>query len=122
MDLVLPLPPVAVELLRALPVVQNSRYVFPSPRTKTHLTTNAVRRKYNAALKRAGLPHRTLHDLRRSYGTNHARVGVSTKLIASLLGNTAEVTARVYTQIAANDLRRLTEANAQALLPASLPA
>jgi integrase len=118
LDLVLPLPPVAVDLLRALPVVQGTEYVFPSPRTKTHLTTNAIRRRYSAALGRAGLPHRTLHDLRRSYGTNHARVGVSTKLIASLLGNTAEVTARVYTQIAANDLRRLTEANAQALLPA----
>jgi integrase len=117
--LVLPLPPVAVELLRSLPVIANNEHVFPSPRAAEHLTTNAVRRKYSAALKRAGLPHRTLHDLRRSYGTNHARVGVSTKLIAELLGNTAEVTARVYTQIAANDLRRLTDANAAALLPAS---
>jgi len=68
-----------------------------------------------------GLPHRTLHDLRRSYGTNHAWLGVSTKLIASLLGNTAEVTTPVYTQIAANDLRRLTDANAVALLPAPSP-
>jgi integrase len=115
-NLVLPLPPVVVELLRSLPVVGTNEYVFPSPRQGVdHLTTNAVRNKYNAALKRAGLPHRTFHDLRRSYGTNHARVGVSTKLIAELLGNTAEVTARVYTQIAANDLRRLTEANANLL-------
>jgi integrase len=118
MDLVLPLPPVAVELLRGLPVVEGTQYVFPSPRNHSHLTTNAIRRRYSAALERGSLPHRTLHDLRRSYGTNHARVGVSTKLIASLLGNTAEVTARVYTQIAANDLRRLTEANADNLLPA----
>ncbi len=117
--LLVPLAPVVIELLRALPVVANNEYVFPSQRGDGHLTTNGIRHKYNAALKRAGLPHRTFHDLRRSYGTNHARVGVSTKLIASLLGNTAEVTARVYTQIAANDLRRLTEANAANLLPAA---
>lgn len=119
LDLVLPLPPVAVELFRSLPVVENNPFVFPSSHTKTHITTNAVRRTYNSALKRANLPHRTLHDLRRSYGTNHARVGVSTKLIASLLGNTQEVTARVYSVIAANDLRKLTEANAANLLPAA---
>jgi len=38
---------------------------------------------------------------------------------APLLGNTAKITPRVYTQIAANDLRQLTEANARALLPAA---
>jgi integrase len=119
LDLNLPLPPVVVELLQSLPVVEGNAYVFPSPRGAEHLTTNAIRRRYSAALERARLPHRTLHDLRRSYGTNHARDGVSTKLIASLLGNTAEVTSRVYAQIAANDLRQLTERNAANLLPAA---
>ncbi|MGP8165529.1 MAG: tyrosine-type recombinase/integrase [Steroidobacteraceae bacterium] len=117
-DLILPLAPAAVELLRALPVVAGNSHVFPSPRGKEHLSMTGMRDKYNAALERAKLPHRTLHDLRRSFGTNIARTGTSTKLIASLLGNTAEITARVYTAIAGNDLRRLTEANAAALLPA----
>jgi integrase len=120
LDLDITLAPVVVEILRSLPVVANSPYVFPSSRTENHLTTNAIRHKYKAALKRAGLPHRTFHDLRRSYGTNQARDGVSTKQIASLLGNTAEITARVYTQISANDLRALTDANAAKLLPAGL--
>ena len=117
-DLKLPLAPVAVELLRSLPVVGDNEHVFPSPRGAKHFTTNGMRRRYEAALERAGLPHRTLHDLRRSYGTNHARLGVSTKLISDLLGNTEQVAARVYVQIAQNDLRRLVETNANALLSA----
>ena len=64
---------------------------------------------------RAGLPHRTLHDLRRSYGTNIAITGASTKLIAALLGNTSEVTSSVYVQLAARNLRQLSEANAALL-------
>jgi integrase len=118
-DLLLPLPPAALKLLRSLPVVENNPYVFPSPRTSAPLTTNAIRIRYNAALKRAGIPHRTLHDLRRSVGTNHARAGASTKLIAGLLGNTAEVTARVYVQLASDDLRRLSDMNAANLLPSA---
>jgi integrase len=119
-DLLIPLPPIAVELLRALPVVAGEAdFVFPSSRRSGQpLTTNMVRRRYSAALERAGLPHRTLHDLRRSFGTNVARGGASTRQIASLLGNTEEITARVYVQLAADDLRRLSETNATALLPA----
>jgi integrase len=119
--LVLPLPAVAVELLRSLPVVDGSPYVFPSPKAAgavKRLSTNGIRKPFEKALERAGLPHRTLHDLRRSCGTNHARRGTSTKLISELLGNTDEVASRVYVQIASNDLRHLVEANADALLPA----
>jgi integrase len=118
-DLVVPLPQAALQLLRALPVIEGNAYVFASPRRNAPLTMNSIRPKYNAALKRAGIGHKTLHDLRRSVGTNHARAGASTKLIAGLLGNTAEVTARVYVQLATDDLRRLSEANAQNLLPAA---
>jgi integrase len=115
-DLLMPLHAGAVKLLRALPVVEGNPFVFASPRTNGPLTTNSIRSKYNAALERAGIPHRTLHDLRRSVGTNLARAGVSTKLIAEMLGNTAEVTATVYVQIASDDLRRLADLNAQNLL------
>lgn len=118
-DLLLPLPPAALSLLRSLPVVANTPYVFPSPRKLAQpYTSNAIRRRYNDALKRAGLPHRTMHDLRRSMGTNIARTGASTKQIAGLLGNTDEVTAKVYVQLAVDDLRRLSDANATNLLPA----
>lgn len=117
-DLTVPLPSVALELLRSLPVVAGSEYVFPSPRKPSQpYTSNAIRRRYEDALERAGLPHRTLHDLRRSYGTNIARHGASTKLIAGLLGNTSEVTSRVYIQLAADDLRQFTERNANTLKP-----
>ena len=70
--LVLPLAPIAVELLRSLPLVSGNPYVFPSPRGAERLSTNGVRRRYEAALERAGLPHRTLHDLRRSFEPLHA--------------------------------------------------
>ena len=118
-NLTIPLAPVALELLRSLPVIAGTEYVFPSPRKPSQpYTSNAIRRRYEDALARAKLPHRTLHDLRRSYGTNIARHGASTKLIAGLLGNTAEITAKVYIQLAADDFRQLTERNANALLPA----
>jgi integrase len=121
-DLTIPLAPIALELLRSLPVIAGTEYVFPSPRKPAQpYTSNAIRRRYEDALTRAKLPHRTLHDLRRSYGTNIARHGASTKLIAGLLGNTSEVTSRVYIQLAADDLRQFTERNASNILPAKLP-
>jgi integrase len=117
-DLLVPLPPVAIELLQSLPVVSGSEYVFPSPRKPAQpYTTNAIRRRYEAALERGRLPHRTLHDLRRSVGTNYARRGVSSKQVATLLGNTSEITSRVYMALAADDLRALTEQNAANILP-----
>jgi integrase len=123
-DLRVPLSSVALELLKALPVTAGSPYVFPSPRKPNQpYTSNAIRRRYNDALDRAGLPHRTFHDLRRSCGTNYARQGASTKIIAQLLGNTDEVTSRVYVQLAATDLRHLAETNANNLsIPNTLPA
>ena len=113
------LSPVTIQLLRSLPVTEGSQYLFPSPRKPTQpFTSNALRRRYNAALERANLPHRTFHDLRRSYGTNAARHGNSTKQISQALGNTAEVTARVYVQLAATDLQRISHQNDLDLRPA----
>lgn len=119
-DRYLQLAPAAVAILRALPVLAGTDCVFPGrPITQP---MSSPYKAHRAALKRAELPHRTLHDLRRSFGTNLAMMGASSGQVAAALGNTTDVAARVYIQIAGSMVKGLTLQHAEAMLPASAPA
>lgn len=115
-DVVQPLSPRAVKALRQLPIVAGSGYVFPGVRAGQHMAD--PRARYKAALARADLPSETtIHDLRRSYGTNLARMGYTADAIAAALHNTTDVAARVYVQIAGEMVEEMTRAHEQALRP-----
>lgn len=119
-DRYLQLSPAAVAILRSLPVLAGTDCVFPGrPITQPMSAPYAAHR---AALARAGLPHRTLHDLRRSFGTNLAMLGAGSGQVAAALGNTTDVAAKVYIQIAGQMVRGLTLQHADALLQARVPA
>ena len=75
------------------------------------------RARYKAALARAQLPpETTIHDLRRSYGTNLARLGYTAEAIAAALHNSTDVAARVYVSIAAEVVDEMTRAHDRTLL------
>ena len=119
-DLTLRLPPTAVGILRALPVIEGSEFVFPGRPVFQPMTE--PRTAYKAALRRAGLAHRTtFHDLRRSFGTHLAMLGYSEVAIAASLNNTTAVAAKHYINIAGSLVRDATLKHEQALVP-SLPA
>jgi integrase len=116
-DIVQRLSPLAVRGLRELPVVAGSEFVFPGIKTGQHMADPRLR--YKLALKRAGLPaETTFHDLRRSYGTNLARLGYSAEAIAAALHNTSQVAARHYVSIAGELIHEMTKAHERAVLPA----
>jgi integrase len=66
---------------------------------KGNRTRNA-KRKLDAVLKKANLPHCRIHDLRHFYATLLLAQGVSLKVIQSLLGHTQiSTTADIYTAV-----------------------
>lgn len=54
--------------------------------------------RFQVALKRAGLPHFRLHDLRHTYGTWHLEQGTDLRVVARLMGHSSYlITANIYT-------------------------
>jgi integrase len=122
----LSLPPGAVAILRDLPVVSGSPFVFPqhraTPRQNGPQPMIEPRHAYKRALKRAGLPaSTTFHDLRRSFATVLAMNGESAEAISRALNNTSTVAAKHYIQLADDVKRRLTDQFAAQLLLAERP-
>ena len=89
-------------LLERIPRIDGSPYVFPALRTRSPSTTTiAGFSKYKVCFDReCGINGWTLHDLRRTYATNMARLGVPQVVVEKLLnhvsGGTLSPIARVY--------------------------
>ncbi len=80
----IPLPPYLASLLFALP--RRNEWVFSSPTAANGKLTDP-RIAHNAALDAAGLPHVTLHGLRRSFGTLAEWVEVPSGISAQIMGH-----------------------------------
>lgn len=61
---------------------------------------NAVRRTFQRALKKAGLPQMRIHDIRHSVITLLLKEGVPVITVAALVGQQPETTNRVYAHVA----------------------
>jgi integrase len=106
-------------LLASLPRVADNPHVFPGLRGQP---MHPPRLLFKAALKRAGLPvQTTLHDLRRSVGTNLATMGFSASQVALALHNTSDVAAKHYVHLAAQMQAELHERHAASLRPKASP-
>jgi len=81
---VIPLPPYLASLLAALP--RRNEWVFSSPAAKAG-NVSEPRHAHNHALAAAGLPHITLHGLRRSFGTLCEWVEVPSGISAQIMGH-----------------------------------
>jgi integrase len=80
----IPLTPYVAHLLAALP--RRNEWVFSSP-TSALGRLNEPRLAHDRALKAAGLPHVTLHGLRRSFATLAEWIEAPTGVVAQIMGH-----------------------------------
>lgn len=70
-----------------------------------------INKTFNAVVARAGIPHCTIHDMRRSAGSWMIQAGVPLELIAAFLGHASiRVTERVYAKLLSEHLRSAAKA------------
>lgn len=101
---VIPLPPYLAHLLQALP--RRNEWVFSSPTSHDGKITEP-RYAHSAALNAAGLPHVSLHGLRRSFGTLSEWVEVPAGIVAQIMGHTASALAEKHYRDRPVDLLRM---------------
>ncbi len=100
---VIPLTPYVRQLLQALP--RRNRYVFTTGRSTGPIAPPA--KQHSRALKAAGIPHVTLHDLRRSFGSLAEWVEVPAGIVAEIMGHKPKATAERHYRVRPVELLRL---------------
>lgn len=106
----------AVEILKELPRMEESPYVFPSPADPSKPRWN-IQKPWRRIRKAARLEDVTLHDLRRTCGSYLAQSGVPLEHIASILGHSDEAVTKVYARLSKDEEREALEALAAKLSP-----
>ncbi|MDQ3186369.1 MAG: tyrosine-type recombinase/integrase [Pseudomonadota bacterium] len=101
---IIPLTPFVSSLLMSLP--RRSEWVFSSPSAKSG-RIQEPRIAHNRALKSAGLPHLSLHGLRRSFGTLAEWVECPAGVIAQLMGHAPSAIAEKHYRRRPLDLLRV---------------
>jgi integrase len=117
----LPLPAAAVDLLNALPSLQERReFIFPGDGSTGHLVE--PRKAWERIRKRAGLPDVWIHDLRRTLGSWLAAQGHSLPLIGRALNHTNASSTAIYARLDLDPVREALEKNAALMLERRTPA
>lgn len=101
-----PLGDAAVDLLRSLPRVASSPYVFPSPSDRV-APIGGVARLWRAVREAAKLEGVRLHDLRHTAASFGASTGASLHEIAALLGHKNSATTARYAHLVDESRKRL---------------
>lgn len=111
------LPPGAVAILRELPRLEESPYVFPSP-VDTSKPRDDIKRPWQSIREAADLEDVTMHDLRRTAGSLMAQRGVPIEHIGQVLGHSrnAAVT-RIYARLSDDNRRDALRTLSDALSP-----
>lgn len=73
----------------------NGEYLFPSPRKEGCRITD-VKKGFNGAVNEAGIVDFPFHDLRHTFGTRAADMGVAVNAIADVMGHADIHTTRRY--------------------------
>jgi integrase len=100
----IPLTPYLASLLHTLP--RRNQWVFSSPAAKDGKIAEP-RYAHNEALKVAGLPHVSLHGLRRSFGTLAEWVETPAGVTAQIMGHSASALAEKHYRRRPLDLLRM---------------
>jgi integrase len=108
------LPAPAVDLLRNLPRVKESPYVFPSP-TDPRKSRGDFKRQWERIREEADLEDITLHDLRRTAGSHMAQAGVPLQVIQEVLGQSHPGVTKIYARLASENERDALNTLADAL-------
>jgi len=103
-DRTIPLTPYLASLLARLP--RRNEWVFSTTRGATGRLSDVTRPHYHA-LQAAGLPHMSLHDLRRSFKSLSEWVEVPAGVVAQLMGHKPSATAEKHYSVRPLDLLRL---------------
>ena len=98
----MPLTPLAAEIFSAAVADNTSPYVFPGRGSvDSAIDPHAATRAMTRLMADLGIANATLHDLRRTVGTNLARLGISKDIRARVLNHVdgaRSVTDAVYNQ------------------------
>lgn len=108
---VIPLTPYVARLLAALP--RRNEWVFSSP-TAADGRLKEPRAGHERALAAAGLPHLTIHGLRRSFGTLAEWVEMPAGVVAQIQGHKPSATAEKHYRRRPLDLLRMWHTRAEA--------
>lgn len=85
----------------------DSPWLFPG-RNGNHIHVSAIQKTISAAAKRAGIPKRvTPHTLRHSFATHLLEAGTDIRKIQELLGHANLSTTQRYTQVSAEELKKV---------------
>jgi integrase len=90
-DRTIPLTPYVAHLLSALP--RRNKWVFAGPRVEVITSANEL---HNQACKVAGLPHITLHGLRRSFKSLTEWLEIPVGIVAQIMGHKPSATAEKH--------------------------
>lgn len=102
----IPLTPYVAHLLSWLPRRPKNPYAFTSPGAASGRLQDA-RANHTRALKIAGLPHVTLHGLRRSFGTLSEWVEVPVGMVAQIQGHKPSAVAEKHYRVRPPDMLRM---------------
>lgn len=114
--LLLPLPPVAVRILHALPRRDGCPWVFPGDGKTGHLVEpKAAWQRIRTA---AGVPDVTIHDLRRTLGSWLKTAGYDLATIGRVLNHADSSSTAIYARLDVEGIRPMLAANARLMLGA----
>jgi integrase len=100
----IPLTPYLAQILYALP--RRNKWVFSSPTSKSG-RIESPRRPHNKALEVAGIPHLTIHGLRRSFATLSEWVECPVGVVAQIMGHKPSAIAEKHYRRRPLDLLRM---------------
>lgn len=102
-----PLNEAAVQILRELPRIPGSPWVFPGQEPNRPIVN--LRKPWTRVLALAGIDHCRLHDLRHSFASFAVARGISLPVVGALLGHKSPLTTSRYTHLSADPLHHATE-------------
>jgi integrase len=101
-----PLPARAAEVLDEHPIRLDTRVLFPATRGGPLALSPFRHRKWNPALRAAGLEHRTVYALRHTYASLSIAAGVSMFELSRLMGTSPAMLDKTYGHLLPDALDR----------------
>jgi integrase len=107
----------AMQILKALPVVESNPFIFPGRRVGQHLVN--ITKAWGAMRVAAGLGDVRIHDLRRTVGSWLAQNGATLHLVGKVLGHRSEAPTKIYARLATENVKAALGAHERLLLKAA---
>lgn len=111
-----PLGDPAIDLLRTMPALEESEFVFPASRGDGHII--GLRSVWEEARKLANLPGLRIHDLRHSFASVAVSSGESLYIVGKILGHRQARTTEVYAHLAPDPVQAVADRAAKKIAEA----